>query len=84
MYSKNSCEFTRYYYSTITYYTELCRVWCVDELTTIIPHARVLKNNQEITSMNGTKKTYSGRLKKYENSEIVCDKITTNNVILAV
>lgn len=42
MYLKNSCEFSRYYYSTITYYTELCRV---DGLTTIIRHARVLKNN---------------------------------------
>lgn len=34
----------------------MCRVWRVDGLTTIIPHARVLKNNQEVTSMNATKK----------------------------
>jgi hypothetical protein len=56
IYSKTSCEFPRYYYSTITYYTELYRVSRVDGLTTISPHVRVLKNNQEITSMNGTEK----------------------------
>jgi len=49
------------------------------------PYARVLKNNQEIISMAQKKKiTYSGRQKKYKNNEVVCNKITANNVILAV